>query len=271
MNAAGPQEGAGEVAQDLVLEIAGLEKTFNPGRANAVTAISGLDLSVRPREFVSIIGPSGCGKSTLLRLVGGLIDPTAGELSVNGRSAQEARLARDYGMVFQAAGLLDWRSAVRNVELPLELMGWSKSRRRSRANEMLDLVDLGGFSSHYPSELSGGMQQRVSIARALSFEPALLLMDEPFGALDEMTREYMQTELLKIWRETATTVIFITHSIPEAVFLSTRVAVMSPRPARIAAEIPIVLPERDPQVRDTEEFFRSVSLVRRTLRSVEHE
>ena len=258
------------MAQDLVLEISGLEKTFNPGRSNAVTAIEDLDLSVRPREFVSIIGPSGCGKSTLLRLVGGLIEPTAGELSVNGRSAQEARLARDYGMVFQAAGLLDWRSAVRNVELPLELMGWSKPRRRARALEMLDLVDLGGFTSHYPSELSGGMQQRVSIARALSFEPSLLLMDEPFGALDEMTREYMQTELLKIWRETATTVIFITHSIPEAVFLSSRVAVMSPRPARIAAEIPIDLPERAPQVRDTEEFFRSVSLVRRTLRSVEH-
>ena len=259
------------MTQDLVLEIAGLEKTFNPGRPNAVTAISALDLSVRPREFVSIIGPSGCGKSTLLRLVGGLIDPTAGDLSVNGRSAQEARLARDYGMVFQAAGLLDWRSAVRNVELPLELMGWSKPRRRARAREMLDLVDLGGFASHYPAELSGGMQQRVSIARALSFEPALLLMDEPFGALDEMTREHMQTELLKIWRETATTVVFITHSIPEAVFLSTRVAVMSPRPARIAAEIPIDLPERAPQVRDTEEFFRSVSLVRRTLRTVERE
>jgi len=264
-----PQGAPGAAPEDLVLQIAGLEKTFNPDRPNAVTAISGLDLAVRPREFVSIIGPSGCGKSTLLRLVGGLIEPTAGELSVNGRSAQEARLARDYGMVFQAAGLLDWRSAIRNVELPLELMGWSKSRRRARAVEMLKLVDLGGFDSHYPSELSGGMQQRVAIARALSFEPALLLMDEPFGALDEMTREHMQAELLKIWRETATTVIFITHSIPEAVFLSTRVAVMSARPARIAAEIPIELPERTPLVRDTEEFFRSVSRVRRTLRSVE--
>ena len=269
MSTSEPQGGPGATAEDLVLEIAGLEKTFNPDRPNAVTAISELDLAVRPREFVSIIGPSGCGKSTLLRLVGGLIEPTAGDLSVNGRSAQEARLARDYGMVFQAAGLLDWRSALRNVELPLELMGWSKTRRRARAVEMLKLVDLGGFDSHYPSELSGGMQQRVAIARALSFEPALLLMDEPFGALDEMTREHMQTELLKIWRETATTVIFITHSIPEAVFLSTRVAVMSPRPARIAAEIPIELPERTPLVRDTEEFFRSVSLVRRTLRSVE--
>ena len=257
--------------QDLVLEMTGLEKTFNPGRAGAVTAISELDLAVRPREFVSVIGPSGCGKSTLLRLVGGLIEPTAGELSVNGRSAGEARLARDYGMVFQAAGLLDWRTAARNVELPLELMGWSKPRRRRRAAEMLELVELSGFASHYPSELSGGMQQRVAIARALSFEPALLLMDEPFGALDEMTREHMQAELLKIWRETATTVVFITHSIPEAVFLSTRVAVMSQRPARIAAEITVDLPERTPQVRDTEEFFRSVSLVRRTLRSVEHE
>ena len=269
MSAADPSGGAGEPAQDLVLEIAGLEKTFNPGRSNAVTAITGLDLAVRPREFVSIIGPSGCGKSTLLRLVGGLIEPTEGALFVNGRSAQEARLNRDYGMVFQAAGLLDWRSAVRNVELPLELMGWSKLRRRARAGEMLELVDLSGFDSHYPAELSGGMQQRVSIARALSFEPALLLMDEPFGALDEMTREHMQTELLKIWRETTATVIFITHSIPEAVFLSTRVAVMSPRPARIAAEIPIEFPERTPAVRDTEEFFHNVSVVRRTLRSVE--
>lgn len=259
------------MAEDLVLEIAGLAKTFNPGRANAVTTITDLDLAVRPREFVSIIGPSGCGKSTLLRLIGGLIEPTEGTLFVNGRSAQQARLNRDYGMVFQAAGLLDWRSAVRNVELPLELMGWPKLRRRARAKEMLELVDLSGFGSHYPAELSGGMQQRVSIARALSFEPALLLMDEPFGALDEMTREYMQTELLKIWRETATTVIFITHSIPEAVFLSTRVAVMSPRPARIAAEFSVELPDRTPAVRDTEEFFRSVSLVRRTLRSAERE
>ena len=257
------------MAQELVLEVAGLEKTFNPGRPNALTAIAGVDLSVRPREFVSVIGPSGCGKSTLLRLIGGLTEPTAGTMSVNGRTAGEARLNRDYGMVFQAAGLLEWRSAVRNVELPLELMGWSKPRRRARATEMLELVELSGFASHYPGELSGGMQQRVSIARALSFGPALLLMDEPFGALDEMTREHMQAELLKIWRETATTVIFITHSIPEAVFLSTRVAIMSPRPARIVAEIPIDLPERSPEVRDTEEFFRSVSLVRRTLRSVE--
>ncbi len=262
-------EGGGSVEQDLVVEIAGLDKTFNPGRANAVAAVAGLDLSVRPREFVSIIGPSGCGKSTLLRLVGGLTEATAGTVAVNGRSAAEARQDRDYGMVFQAAGLLDWRSAIRNVELPLELMGWSKSRRRARATEMLELVELTGFASHHPGELSGGMQQRVSIARALSFEPSLLLMDEPFGALDEMTREHMQAELLKIWRETATTVIFITHSIPEAVFLSTRVAVMSPRPGRIAAEIPIELPERAPAVRDTEEFFRSVSRVRRTLRSVE--
>ena len=257
------------MAQELVLEVAGLEKTFNPGRPNAVTAIADVDLSVRPREFVSVIGPSGCGKSTLLRLIGGLTERTAGTLVVNGRTAGEARLNRDYGMVFQAAGLLEWRSAVRNVELPLELMGWSKPRRRDRATEMLELVELSGFASHYPGELSGGMQQRVSIARALSFGPALLLMDEPFGALDEMTREHMQAELLKIWRETATTVIFITHSIPEAVFLSTRVAIMSPRPARIVAEIPIDLPERSPEVRDTEEFFRSVSLVRRTLRSVE--
>ena len=262
-------EGGGNVEPNLVVEIAGLDKTFNPDRANAVAAIAGLDLSVGPREFVSIIGPSGCGKSTLLRLVGGLTVPTAGTVAVNGKSAGEARQDRDYGMVFQAAGLLDWRSATRNVELPLELMGWPKSRRRARAAEMLELVELSGFASHHPGELSGGMQQRVSIARALSFAPSLLLMDEPFGALDEMTREHMQAELLKIWRETATTVIFVTHSIPEAVFLSTRVAVMSPRPGRIAEEIPIELPERAPPVRDTEEFFRSVSQVRRALRSVE--
>jgi NitT/TauT family transport system ATP-binding protein len=192
---------------------------------------------------VSLIGPSGCGKSTLLRIIGDLTSPTAGVIEVNGKPASRARQDRDYGMVFQAPVLMDWRTIARNIELPLEIMGFPTAERRRRSEELLRLVDLEGFGGRRPWELSGGMQQRVAIARALAFDPKLLLMDEPFGALDEMTRERMNTELMNIWRRTNTTVVFVTHSIPEAVFLSTRVAVMSARPGRISQVVEIDLPQ----------------------------
>lgn len=251
------------------VELSGVTKVFNLGRSNEVTALTGIDLAVPNARFVSLIGPSGCGKSTLLRLVGGLTTATEGTVSVNGKPADEARRQREYGMAFQTAGLLDWRTVGKNIELPLQLMGWSRKERHSRANEMLELVQLPEFVDHYPRELSGGMQQRVSIARALAFRPTLLLMDEPFGALDEMTREYMQGELLRIWEETETTIVFVTHSIPEAVFLSTRVVVMSPRPGRISDEIIVDLGERTYDTREAPEFFEKVTEVREALRAVE--
>ena len=200
-------------------------------------ALEDIDLDVQPGEFVSLIGPSGCGKSTLLRIIGDLVAPTRATVLVNGKRAHQARLDRDYGIVFQDAVLYDWRNVAKNIALPLEMAGWDRSRRQERVDEMLELVELAGFENHHPWQLSGGMQQRVSIARALSFSPPLLLMDEPFGALDEMTRERMNNELLRIWQDTRSTVVFVTHSIAEAVFLSTRVVVMSARPGRIAGVV----------------------------------
>ena len=238
-------------------------RTFASGEVVALTEI---DLEIAPREFVSLIGPSGCGKSTLLRIIGDLIQPSAGEAMVNGKTAHQARLDRDYGIVFQDAVLYDWRTVAKNISLPLELAGWDRGRRDARVNEMLDLVELTGFEKRHPWELSGGMQQRVSIARALSFSPALLLIDEPFGALDEMTRERLNAELLRIWAETKSTIVFVTHSIAEAVFLSTRVVVMSPRPGRITEIIPIDLPQpRTNAVREDPSFFELVTRVREAL------
>src|SRR5205809_125671 len=216
-------------AAETVVSIDGLSKSFRTG----VTALQEIKLDIRSGEFVSLIGPSGCGKSTLLRIIGDLIQPTAGTVVVNGKTAHRARLDHDYGIVFQDSVLYDWRTVVRNVGLPLEMLGWDRARRRARVEEMLDLVELKGFESSRPWQLSGGMQQRVSIARALSFDPALLLMDEPFGALDEMTRERLNMELLRIWEKSESTIVFVTHSIAEAVFLSTRVVVVSARPGRI--------------------------------------
>src|SRR3989442_11999940 len=198
-----------------VVAISAMTKTFPKGN---VTALQEIDLQIEPGEFVSLIGPSGCGKSTLLRVIGDLIQPTSGTIEVNGKSAHQARLDHDYGIVFQDSVLYDWRTVSRNVALPLEMLGWDRARRKARVDEMLELVELRGFESSRPWQLSGGMQQRVSIARALSFDPALLLMDEPFGALDEMTRERLNMELLRIWEKASSTIVFVTHSIPEAVY-----------------------------------------------------
>jgi len=248
---------------DSVVSAKGISKTFGKG---GVTALQDIDLEVGRGEFVSLIGPSGCGKSTLLRVIGDLVEPSAGEILANGKTAHRARLDRDYGIVFQAAVLYDWRTVAKNISLPLELVGWGRAQRSERVAEMLKLVELDGFERHYPWQLSGGMQQRVSIARALSFSPALLLMDEPFGALDEMTRERLNDELLRIWTETGSTVIFVTHSIAEAVYLSTRVVVMSPRPGRITSVIPIDLPQpRTVETREDPRYFELVTEVREAL------
>ena len=239
-----------------------VSKQFKGG----TTALENIDLEIEQGEFVSLIGPSGCGKSTLLRIIGDLIEPSSGELTVNGKSARQARRDHDYGVVFQDAVLYDWRNVAKNIALPLELAGWDRERRRKRIEEMLDLVELQGFGEHHPWQLSGGMQQRVAIARALSFDPALLLMDEPFGALDEMTRERLNAELLRIWQASSSTVVFVTHSIAEAVFLSTRVVVMSPRPGRISRIIPIDLSQpRTTATREEPRFFELATEVREAL------
>jgi NitT/TauT family transport system ATP-binding protein len=244
-----------------VVEIGAVSKRFGE-----TTAVEGIDLEIGEREFISLIGPSGCGKSTLLRIIGDLIEPTSGKVVVNGKPARQARKDRDYGIVFQDPVLYDWRTVAKNVALPLEMAGWPRQKRADRVREMLRLVELEGFDNHRPWQLSGGMQQRVSIARALSFDPALLLMDEPFGALDEMTRERLNLELLEIWQASGSTIVFVTHSIAEAVFLSTQVVVMSPRPGRISEVIPIDLPQpRTATTREEPRFFELVTEVRERL------
>ena len=251
------------------VNIRNVSKAFNEGKPNQVDALRDVSLDVKQGEFVSLIGPSGCGKSTLLRLIANLLEPTSGEVSVNAKSAVQARLDHDYGMAFQQAGLFDWRTVRKNIELPLELKGWDKADRRARADEMLQLVQLPEFGDHYPWQLSGGMQQRIAIARALAAHPPLLLMDEPFGALDEMTREYMQGELLRICAATGTTVVFVTHSIPEAVYLSNRVVVMSPRPGRITKVVDVSLgADRSEDTRNRTAFFEAITAVREGLRGM---
>jgi NitT/TauT family transport system ATP-binding protein len=250
-----------------VVSIENVSKTFLKGE---VTALERITLEIGQSEFVSLIGPSGCGKSTLLRLIGDLVEPTAGTVTVNGKTAHQARLDRDYGIVFQDAVLFDWRTVAKNIALPLELLGWKRGRWTPRVEELIELVELGGFEKHHPWQLSGGMQQRVAIARALSFDPALLLMDEPFGALDEMTRERLNLQLLRIWEGLGNTVVFVTHSIAEAVFLSTRVVVMSPRPGRIRGIVSVDLPQpRTVQTREEPRFFELVTEVRELLRGLE--
>lgn len=241
-------------------------KIFNEGQPNEVTALQDVSLDVAEGEFVSLIGPSGCGKSTLLRVIADLTHATRGDIRVAGLSAADAREQQKYGMAFQQAALFDWRTVRRNVELPLELQGWDKARRAARALELLEMVQLADFADHRPWELSGGMQQRVAIARSLAVDPPLLLMDEPFGALDEMTRERMQNELLRIRQETGKSIIFVTHSIPEAVYLSDRVVVMSPRPGRITEIVPIALGERNEDTREADDFYAGVTAVREALR-----
>jgi NitT/TauT family transport system ATP-binding protein len=248
--------------QQLVVAIQGVSKKFKGG----TVALQDIDLEIEQGEFVSLIGPSGCGKSTLLRVIGDLVEPSAGTVTVNGKTARQARRDHDYGIVFQDAVLYDWRTVAKNVALPLELAGWEREKRHKRVGEMLELVELQGFGEHHPWQLSGGMQQRVSIARALSFDPALLLMDEPFGALDEMTRERLNAELLRIWHASGSTVVFVTHSIAEAVFLSTRVVVMSARPGRVSRVIPIDLPQpRGAETREDPRFFELATELREAL------
>ncbi len=251
--------------------VTGVTKTFTT-RAGLVTALDAVSLTVERGEFVSLIGPSGCGKSTLLRLIADLDTPTGGSIEVFGKTPVQARIAQDYGIAFQTAGLLPWRSVTANIELPLQLRGVDRATRKARAAELIDLVGLSEFAASYPDQLSGGMQQRVAIARSLAESPELLLMDEPFGALDEMTRERMQTELVKISANTGAAVIFVTHSIPEAVFLSDRVVVMSPRPGRIRDIIPVALGDsRGEGLREDAGFFASVTRVREALHAGEAE
>ncbi|GAA2961711.1 ABC transporter ATP-binding protein [Microbacterium schleiferi] len=243
----------------------GVGKVFPTSGAD-VTALTGVDLDVAPGEFVSLIGPSGCGKSTLLRLIADLDGATTGELQIFGKAAHQARIDQDYGIAFQQAGLLPWRTVAGNIALPLELHATAKPSRDARVRELADLVGLSDFIDRYPDQLSGGMQQRVAIARALAARPRLLLMDEPFGALDEMTREYLQAELTRIAAETGAAVVFVTHSIPEAVFLSDRVVVMSPRPGRITAVVPIGLgSSRGEDLRESPAYFERVTAVREAL------
>ncbi len=233
-----------------------------------VHALSNVDLEVQKGEFVSFIGPSGCGKTTFLRVIADLEKPTSGTITVNGVSPQEARMNRAYGYVFQAASLFPWRTVEKNISLPLEIMGYSAAEQKARVARVLELVDLGGFAKKYPWQLSGGMQQRASIARALAFDADILLMDEPFGALDEIVRDHLNEQLLKLWKRTTKTICFVTHSIPEAVYLSTKIVVMSPRPGRVTDVIPSTLPDERPlDIRETPEFLEIAHRVREGLRA----
>jgi NitT/TauT family transport system ATP-binding protein len=250
-----------------VISAKGLDLTFHTGDG-PVHALKGVDLDIAKGDFVSFIGPSGCGKTTFLRCVAALETPTAGTLTVNGMTPDEARKSRAYGYVFQHAGLYPWRTIGANIRLPLEIMGYSKAEQARRVENVLRLVDLEGFEKKYPWQLSGGMQQRASIARALAFDADILLMDEPFGALDEIVRDHLNEQLLKLWAKTEKTIGFVTHSIPEAVYLSTRIVVMSPRPGRITDVIESPLPKERPlDIRETPEFLEVAHRVREGLRA----
>ena len=233
-----------------------------------VQALRNVSLEVEKGDFVSFIGPSGCGKTTLLRAIAALEIPTKGNLTVNGKSPDSARIDREYGYVFQAAGLYPWRTVEGNIKLPLEIMGYPKAQIKERIQKVIELVELKGFEKKFPWQLSGGMQQRAAIARALAFDANILLMDEPFGALDEIVRDRLNSELLDLWRQTKKTICFVTHSIPEAVFLSTKIVVMSPRPGRITDTIQSTLPsKRDLNIRDSQEFIKIAQRVREGLKS----
>jgi NitT/TauT family transport system ATP-binding protein len=255
------------VTRPIAVDVSKVSLTFDTTDGK-VEALSNVDLQIGGGEFVSFIGPSGCGKTTLLRVIADLQQPSSGAVTVNGMSAEQARLGRNYGYVFQAPALFPWRSIEANLKLPLELMGFSPTEQKQRAARYLDLVNLTGFERKFPWQLSGGMQQRVSIARALSFDPELLLMDEPFGALDEIVRDHLNEQLLQLWAKTRKTVLFVTHSIPEAVFLSTKIVVMSPRPGRITDIIDCHFPrDRTLEIRETPEFMAIAQRVRTGLRA----
>jgi NitT/TauT family transport system ATP-binding protein len=265
---AGADAGRQPSRRPAVVDIRGLSLTFEAADG-PVFALSNVDLQVEEGEFVSFIGPSGCGKTTLLRVIADLEQPTCGAIRVNGVSPDAARARRDYGFIFQAPALYPWRTIQKNVELPLEIFGLPKAERRARALRQLDLVNLKGFEGKFPWQLSGGMQQRASIARALSFDPKLLLMDEPFGALDEIVRDHLNEQLLRLWDKTGKTVLFVTHSIPEAVFLSSKIVVMSPRPGRIIdiIDASALGRERKLEIRETPEFLKIAHRVREGLRA----
>jgi NitT/TauT family transport system ATP-binding protein len=251
----------------LAVDVSNVSLTFDTADGK-VEALSNVSLQIADGEFVSFIGPSGCGKTTMLRVIADLQQPTSGSLTVNGMTAEQARLSRAYGYVFQAPALFPWRTIEANLKLPLEIMGYSEGEQKALAARYLALVNLTGFERKFPWQLSGGMQQRVSIARALSFDPALLLMDEPFGALDEIVRDHLNEQLLKLWDKTRKTVLFVTHSIPEAVFLSTKIVVMSPRPGRITDIIDCNFPRnRTLEIRETPEFIAIAQRVRTGLRA----
>jgi len=255
------------VSQELVIQAKNLDLTF-PTNDGDVHALKDVNLDIHKGDFVSFIGPSGCGKTTFLRTIAALETPTAGTVTVNGMTADEARKNRAYGYVFQAAGLYPWRTIRGNIKLPLEIMGYSKAEQEEHVTKVLDLVDLRGFGQKFPWQLSGGMQQRASIARALAFDADILLMDEPFGALDEIVRDHLNEQLLHLWDRTDKTIAFVTHSIPEAVYLSTKIVVMSPRPGRISDVIESTLPrERPLDIRDSQEFQDIAHRVREGLRA----
>lgn len=262
-----PEAGTLKASENEVISATGLDLTFQTNDG-PVHALKDVNLEINKGDFVSFIGPSGCGKTTFLRCIAGLETPTAGVLNVNGMTPDEARRARAYGYVFQAAGLYPWRTIGKNVSLPLEIMGYSKAEQTQRVERVLELVELAGFEKKFPWQLSGGMQQRASIARALSFDADILLMDEPFGALDEIVRDHLNEQLLQLWARTQKTIAFVTHSIPEAVYLSTKIVVMSPRPGRITDVIDSPLPKDRPlDIRDSPEFIEIAHRVRDGLRA----
>ncbi len=255
------------ITENTVISASHLDLTFQTNDG-PIHALKDVNLDIEKGDFVSFIGPSGCGKTTFLRCIAGLETPTGGDLSVNGMTPDDARRARAYGYVFQAAGLYPWRTIGGNIRLPLEIMGFDKSEQAQRVERVLELVDLAGFEKKFPWQLSGGMQQRASIARALAFDADILLMDEPFGALDEIVRDHLNEQLLQLWARTEKTIGFVTHSIPEAVYLSTKIVVMSPRPGRITDVIESSLPKERPlEIRDTPEFIEIAHRVRDGLRA----
>lgn len=251
------------------LQLKNISKTYMNNAGEEIHALSDISLDIREGEFISLLGPSGCGKSTLLRIIADLLEPTSGEVSIHGMTPRETRLQQKYGIVFQQPVLYDWRTVRRNICMPMEIIGVPKKERTARIDRMLDLVGLSQFGSKYPFELSGGMQQRVGISRALALEPEILLMDEPFSALDEFTREKLNEDILDIWMKTKTTVIFVTHNIPESVFLSDRVVVLSPHPGRVSAVVEIDLPRpRRAELRESPEFYQYIAKIRHSFEEV---